>query len=68
MFRKETGQTISAYVSHIRIEKSKALLRQPGVPIAEIAGLCGFEDQSYFTKVFKNVTGETPQQFRNRNA
>ena len=36
--------------------------------LAEIAGACGVEDQSYFTKVFKNVTGETPQQFRNRNA
>ncbi|MDD7652976.1 MAG: helix-turn-helix transcriptional regulator [Candidatus Faecousia sp.] len=65
MFRKETGQTISAYVSHIRIEKSKALLRQPGVPIAEIAGLCGFEDQSYFTRVFKKQTGISPKQYRN---
>lgn len=65
MFRKETGQTISAYVSHIRIEKSKSLLRQPGVPIAEIAGLCGFEDQSYFTRVFKKQTGISPKQYRN---
>lgn len=65
MFRKETGQTISAYVSHIRIEKSKALLREPGVPIAEIAGLCGFEDQSYFTRVFKKQTGISPKQYRN---
>lgn len=65
MFRKETGQTISAYISHIRIEKSKSLLRQPGVPIAEIAGMCGFEDQSYFTRVFKKQTGFSPKQFRN---
>lgn len=65
MFRKETGQTISTYVSHVRIEKSKTLLRQPGVPIAEIAGLCGFEDQSYFTRVFKKQTGISPKQYRN---
>lgn len=67
MFRKETGQTISAYMSHIRIEKSKSLLRQPGVPIAEIADLCGFEDQSYFTRVFKKQTGISPKQYRNNS-
>ena len=32
--------------------------------IIEIANLCGFEDQSYFTKVFKNIVGITPKKYR----
>ena len=65
LFRKETGQTISAYINHVRIEKSKFLLRQAGIPLADIAVLCGFEDQSYFTRVFKKYTGISPRQYRN---
>lgn len=64
MFRKETGQTISAYINHVRIEKSKSLLKQAGIPIADIAALCGFEDQSYFTRVFKKQTGISPKRYR----
>lgn len=64
IFRKETGQTISAYISQIRIEKSKALLRNPDIAIADIAARCGFEDQSYFTRVFKKQTGISPKRYR----
>lgn len=64
MFRQETGQTISAYIGQIRIEKSKALLKNPGIAIADIAARCGFEDQSYFTRVFKKQTGISPKRYR----
>lgn len=68
IFKKETGITISAYITHVRIEKSKLLLRQPELTISEIASMCGFEDQSYFTRVFKNHTGISPRKFRENPA
>lgn len=66
-FHKETGQTISAYINHVRIEKSKQLLAATQTPIAEVAALCGFEDQSYFSRVFRQGTGVSPKRFREAN-
>ena len=66
-FHKETGQTISAYINHVRIEKSKQLLAASQTPIAEVAALCGFEDQSYFSRVFRQGTGVSPKRFREAN-
>ena len=68
LFRKETGQTISAYISYVRIEKSKQLLKTSEIPIAQIGALCGFEDQSYFTRVFKQQTGLSPKKYRQNQA
>jgi AraC-like DNA-binding protein len=48
----------------VRIEKSKALLRHDALRISDIAGAAGFEDQSYFTKVFKRMVGVTPNRYR----
>lgn len=64
LFRKETGQTISAYISFVRIEKSKQLLKSTATPIAQISDLCGFEDQSYFSRVFRQHTGLSPKKYR----
>ena len=64
MFRKETGQTISEYIQHVRIEKCKLLLRQTELSLADIAAMCGFEDQSYFSRVFKKQTGISPKKYR----
>ena len=68
LFRKETGQTISTYINHVRIEKSKQLLKTSETPIAQIGALCGFEDQSYFTRVFKQQTGLSPKKYRQNQA
>lgn len=64
LFRKKTGQTISEYLNQVRIEKSKALLRMGDLPLSDIAYLCGFGDQSYFSHVFKKQTGLSPKKFR----
>lgn len=68
LFKKETGITISAYITHVRIEKSKLLLRRPELTIAEVASMCGFEEQSYFTRVFKSQTGISPRKYRENPA
>lgn len=64
LFRKETGQTLSAYISFVRIEKSKQLLKTTELSIADIAALCGFEEQSYFSRVFRKQTGMSPKHYR----
>lgn len=64
IFRKKTGQTISECINYVRIEKSKLLLKQRDVSITDVAASCGFESQSYFTRVFKNQTGVSPGKYR----
>jgi len=56
-FKDEMGLSITDYTNKFRIEKSKALLAESEMTLIEIAFFCGFEDQSYFTKIFKKVTG-----------
>ena len=65
IFKKETGMSLIAYITKVRVEKSKKLLLEDSASLAHISSLCGFKDQSYFTKVFKKETGLSPKLFRN---
>ena len=64
VFKKETGATFNSFLNEVRIEKSKALLRNNDLKMVDIALMVGFESQSYFTKVFKKITGISPLQYR----
>jgi len=64
IFKKETGDTIANYINKVRIEKSKLLFHDESQSIVDIANMCGFEDQSYFTKIFKSFVGMTPKKYR----
>ncbi len=64
IFKKEMGEGIFPYLNRIRVEKSKVLLLNDRVSLADVGGLCGFSDQSYFTKIFRNQVGMTPKRFR----
>lgn len=66
-FRRGTGETLSYYLRQIRISKARILLMErPEITLKEAGELCGFHSPSYFGKVFKSITGMTPQSFRNR--
>ena len=52
------------YLTRLRIERARYLLRVTALPIGEIAWCCGFEDQNYFTRAFRNHAGMTPSAFR----
>lgn len=65
LFKKETGIAISDYIQRERIEEAKRLIEESGMTLSDIATRLQFNDQSYFTKVFKKYTGSTPKQFRN---
>lgn len=64
LFREETGCTIFEYLNSIRIDKACRLLRDTELTLAQVAQECGFEDQSYFTRVFKKAQRLSPMQYR----
>lgn len=64
LFNKITGDNFSNYVNKIRISKACELLENSDMPITMIAFDLGYEDISYFGKVFKRITGLTPTQYK----
>ncbi len=64
LFKQSTGSSFKEYLNMVRIEESKRLLADTDYSIIDIALATGFEDQSYFSKVFKKYTGLTPKQYR----
>lgn len=63
-FHRETGVTFSTYMKNYRIAKSKELLVGTSMKLYEIAERVGYTDPKYFSKVFKDVTGQLPADFR----
>jgi len=64
LFRKVTGTTFTEFVSRTRLEKAKNLLLNPNLRISEIAFEVGFQSLTHFNRVFKNVVGESPTEYR----
>jgi AraC-like DNA-binding protein len=64
LLKTETGQNFRSCLNRIRVEKSKELLDDDGISIADIAYRVGFTDQSYFARVFKRQEGMSPYQYR----
>jgi YesN/AraC family two-component response regulator len=64
LFKNETGESYTDYLNRVRVEGSKQLLSQSNFSLVDIAQLVGFNDQSYFTKMFKKVEGVSPGKFR----
>lgn len=63
-FKQSAGLSFKEYLNMVRVEESKRLLTNTEYSIIDIAVATGFENQSYFSKVFKKYTGLTPRQFR----
>lgn len=63
-FRAATGTTLIDYIQNLRIEKAKRLLESPGIPVDEISAEAGYEDPSFFRRLFRRRTGLTPHQYR----
>ena len=64
IFKEETGDSLTAYINKVRIEKSMALLADKSLSLVDISDMAGFEEQSYFTKVFKSIVGMSPGRYR----
>jgi len=64
LYAKYTGVTPISHLTKIRIEEATRLLRETKQSVAKIAAATGFENSSYFGKVFRGIIGISPQQFR----
>ncbi len=63
-FTSHNKEGFSEYLNRIRVEKAADLLRHDPASISEISGMVGYSDHSYFTKVFKKLTGLSPSHYR----
>jgi AraC-like DNA-binding protein/ligand-binding sensor protein len=66
IFKEEMGENLSKYLNRLRVEKASRLLLETDMSLSEIAACCCFEDQSWFSKIFKAYTGISPGKYRNQ--
>ena len=66
LFKEKLGTTFIKYLNNLRINKAKDLLVNSHYRVYEISNLCGFQDNNYFTKIFKKHIGVTPKVFREK--
>ncbi|WP_151736071.1 response regulator transcription factor [Paenibacillus tengchongensis] len=66
LFKQETGETLFEYLTKVRIDKAKQLLRDPQHKFYEVCYAVGYTDPSHFSKLFKKMTGSTPSAYRER--
>ncbi len=64
LFKKEMGVNFSSYLINLKIDHAKLLLKNSNLSLINIAIELGFDNQSYFSNVFKKATGMTPKQYR----
>lgn len=63
-FQKEMGLNFSAYIRNYRIGKAKQLLVSGNMKVYEVAEEVGYQDSKYFSRVFRQVTGQKPDEYR----
>ena len=66
VFRQEIGETLILYITRKRMEKAKNYMRNSETNLTEIAFMVGYDDYTYFSRVFKKNTGVSPREYRNR--
>jgi AraC-like DNA-binding protein/ligand-binding sensor protein len=66
IFKEEMGENLSNYLNRLRAEKAASMLVETDLSLGEISESCGFEDQSWFSKIFKYYAGISPGKFREK--
>ena len=64
MFRQQGHMTLADYITWVRIERAKFMLKKYTFRLTEVATRCGFQDVNYFYRVFKKKTSYTPSDYR----
>ncbi|MCG8498981.1 MAG: response regulator [Firmicutes bacterium] len=66
LFKNETGENFIEYVTRVRIYNAKELLRDPNLKIYKVCTMVGYYSPKHFSKLFKNLVGVTPTQYREK--
>jgi len=66
LFKEETGVSFTDFLSSLRLDKAKMLLRDSELSLDDICEQIGIQSTSYFIKMFKKFEGVTPKQFRSK--
>lgn len=64
LFKEEKGETFINFISEKRLEKSRQLLEETELSIKEITAEVGYNDQNYFSRIFKSKYGLSPKEYR----
>lgn len=67
IFKRETGETPNVYITKRKLEKAELALVTTDLSIKGVAELLGYDDYSYFNRLFKKNAGMTPQQYREKH-
>lgn len=66
LFKNEGMVPFNDYINYVRINRAKYLLKNHRQPLDEVAASCGYSDTSYFCRVFKKMTRQTPSAYRQK--
>lgn len=64
LFKEKLGENYSAYLTRVRMEAAKEMIRKYDYPLKTLADKCGFRSVGYFCRVFKQYTGVTAGEFK----
>ena len=67
LFKEEKGETFINFISGKRLEKARQLLAETELSIKEITAAVGYNDQNYFSRIFKSKYGLSPKEYRKIN-
>lgn len=67
LFKQVEGVNLTDYVTHVRMDKAKELLLSSNLKTYEIANRVGYQDEKYFSRLFKKRIGMTPTEFRQQD-
>ena len=65
IFKKSTGETPASYITRRKLERAELLLTTTVIPVKNIASELGYDDLSYFIRIFRKHSNMTPQEYRN---
>jgi YesN/AraC family two-component response regulator len=66
IFKEEMGENLSKYINRQRIQKASKMLLETNLSLSEISNACCFDDQSWFSKIFRSFTGISPSKYRSQ--
>jgi YesN/AraC family two-component response regulator len=66
IFKEEMGENLSKYINRQRVQKAGRMLLETNLSLSDISNACCFDDQSWFSKIFRSFTGISPSKYRSQ--